>query len=651
MRKARLFAVVMAAVMTLSLAACGGQQEEAKPSVTPEPTKTEATPIPTPEPTKEASIDFEDGNYGFVMMSTKKRKADDSNLSIANYNGSKALYVERVENDEMYVGIDIDAFLGSEVTKVRTISVDVGTEHSDGNFASTAGYLTAYVGEDLKETQLEGWSVYMKNKNPKTVTFTLPEDVAFTAGNDNYVIFSKLEDNGAVISNLYLDNIRFMDANGNVLKGDTSVVMEPVAGFLKRAETEDETPSGASDVKVALDDSYKGDWSQTTSIPAEAFASFSGDVTVTFKFELVGGYDYYLWAPMSTNDWAKLGSAKTGLPEKTAAEEGDLYHMQADGSIVIDDQANNTLSFTIKAEDVAAIVAAGGLCGQTYGVTTFEAVLSDPNAGGMTEKVALDDSYKGDWSQTTAIPAEVLSKFAGSDVTVTFKFELTGGYDYYLWAPMSLNDWAKLGSAKTGLPEKTEAEEGVPYHMQADGSIVIDDQTKNEITFTIKAADLDAIIAAGGLCGQTYGVTTYEAVVTGGSSSAMKEKVALDDSYKGDWSQTTAIPADVLAKYPDGVTVTWKIELAGGYDYYLIAPMSLNDWAKLGSAKTGLPEKAAAEEGDLYHMQADGSIVIDDLTNDSITFTLSADVVAELVAAGGLCGQTYGVTVYEAVLE
>ena len=292
MRKARLFAVVMAAVMTLSLAACGGQQEEAKPSVTPEPTKTEATPIPTPEPAKEASIDFEDGNYGFVMMSTKKRKADDSNLSIANYNGSKALYVERVENDEMYVGIDIDAFLGSEVTKVRTISVDVGTEHSDGNFASTAGYLTAYVGEDLKETQLEGWSVYMKNKNPKTVTFTLPEDVAFTAGNDNYVIFSKLEDNGAVISNLYLDNIRFMDANGNVLKGDTSVVMEPVAGFLKRAETEDETPSGASDVKVALDDSYKGDWSQTTSIPAEAFASFSGDVTVTFKFELTGGYDY-----------------------------------------------------------------------------------------------------------------------------------------------------------------------------------------------------------------------------------------------------------------------------------------------------------------------------------------------------------------------
>lgn len=647
MRKAKLFAVVMAAVMTFSLAACGGKPEEETPSPTPTEAETPATPIPTPEPVKEASIDFEDGNYGFVMMSTKKRKADNSNLSIANYNGSKALYVEYVDNTEMYVGIDIDAFLGSEVTKVRTISVDVGTEHSDGKFASTAGYLIVYAGEDLKETQLEGWSVYMEKKNPKTVTFTLPDGVAFTAGNDNYIIFSKQEDNGNVISNLYLDNIRFMDASGNVLKGDTTVVMEPVDGFLKRAEEDDDSaPAG---VKVALDDGYKGDWAQTTAIPAEAFASFSGDVTVTVKFELVGGYDYYLWAPMSANDWNKLGSSKTGLPEKTAAEEGVPYHMQADGSIVIDDKTNNTLSFTVKAEDVAAIVAAGGLCGQTYGVTTFEATLSDPNAGGMTEKVALDDSYKGDWAQTTAIPADVLSKFAGSDVTVTFKFELKGGYDYYLWAPMSLNDWNKLGSAKTGLPEKSAAEEGVPYHMQADGSVVIDDQTKNEITFTIKAADLDAIIAAGGLCGQTYGVTTYEAVISGGSSK-MKEKVELDDSYKGDWAQTTAIPADVLSKFGGDVTVTFKFELKGGYDYYLFAPMDAS-WNKLGSAKTGLPEKAAKEEGDLYHMQADGFIVIDDLTNGKLTFTLSAEAVAEIVAAGGLSGQTYGVVVYEAVIE
>ena len=649
MKKRRIFAVVMAAVMTLSMVACGEKQTGNEPTPTTAPTATTApteapeataTPVPTEAPVQEASIDFEDGNFGFVMMKTKPRRADSSVLSLASYNGSNALYVENAGGAEMYVGFDIDAILGDKVTEVRSISMTLGTEHSDGKFASTAGYLDIYTGEALTETRLEGWSVYMAKKNPKTVTFTLPADVAFTAGNDNYICLNKLEDNGNVLSSLYIDDIRFFDANGNVIKGDTTVVMEAPNGFLKVVEEEE--PASASDVKVTLDEAYMGDWGLTTAIPADAFATFTNGVKVTYKFELQSGYDYYLFAPKDAA-WGAI--ADCGLTAKTAAEEGDKYHLQSDGFIVIDDWTNNELTLTLSADAVAAVVAAGGLAGQTYGVTTFQATLSDPSAGMMTEKVALDEAYMGDWGLTTAIPADVLSKFAGTDVTVTFKFELQSGYDYYLFAP---KDAAWGAIADCGLTVKAAAEEGDKYHLQSDGFIVIDDWTNNELVLNIKAADLDAIIAAGGLAGQTYGVTTYQAVITGAAPTTIKEKVALDEAYMGDWALTTAIPADVLAKFPGDVTVTLKFELQSGYDYYLFAP---KDAAWGGIADCGLTAKAAAEEGDKYHLQSDGFIVIDDWTNNELVLNIKAADLAAIIAAGGLAGQTYGVTVYEAVIE
>ena len=574
------------------------------------------------------------------MAKTKPRKADESVLSVATFNGSKALYVQNAGGSEMYVGIDVDAILGDKVTEVRSISMTVGTEHSDGKFAAVSGNLFAYTGDALTENQLEGWSVYMEHKNPYNITFTMPEGVAFTAGNDNYICLAKLKDNGKVFSSLYIDDIRFFDANGNVLKGDTTVVMEAPDKFLRVVEEEE--PLSASDVKVTLDDSYKGDWALTTAIPADALATFTNGVKVTFKFELKSGYDYYLWKPLDAA-WGPV--ADCGLVAKDAAEEGEKYHMQADGFIVMDDFTNTELTLTLPADVVAAVVAGGGLAGQTYGVTMVQAVLSDPAAGAMTEKAALDDAYKGDWGLTTAIPVDVLSKFAGTDVTVTLKFDLETGYDYYLFKPLDAS-WGTI--ADYGLVAKDAAEEGDKYHMQPDGFIVIDDWTNNALELKIKAADLDAVIAAGGLAGQTYGVIVYEAVITGAAAATTKEKVALDDAYKGDWGLTTAIPADVLAKFPGDVTVTLKFDLESGYDYYLFKPLDAS-WGTI--ADYGLTAKDAAEEGEAYHMQTDGFIVIDDWDNNKLVLKIKAADLAAIIAAGGLAGQTYGVIVYEAVIE
>jgi len=631
----KFLAVLLAAMMTVALAACGGT-----PSGDETPTPTQA-PDNVPE---EVSIDFEDGNFGFAMMKTRPRKADESIISVADVNGSKALYVKHVDATEMHLGIDIDAILGNKVTEVRKISMTIGTEHGDAKFASAAGEMLVYTGDTLAETKVSAWAVYMEKKNPKTVTFELPEGVAFTAGNDNYFVVSKLEDTGSVIADFYIDDIRFLDANGNVLKGDTTVVMEAPNNFLKRVEEEDDNTSA---VKVALDEAYGGDWGQSGIIGADILAQFSGDVTVTVKYELQSGYDYYLWGPMDSS-WAKLGPAKIGMTAKAAAEEGDKYHVQDDGFIVIDDFTNTELTFTLPAAVVAELVASGGLSAQTYGVTAFEASLTGATASTLKEKVAGEEAYGGDWGQSGVVPADILAKFDG-DVTVTAKFELQSGYDYYLWGPMD-SSWAKLGPAKTGLTAKAAAGEGDKYHIQDDGFIVIDDFTNTELTFTLPAAVVAELVAGGGLSAQTYGVTVYEIVLEGKAPTMLKEKVAGEEAYGGDWGQSAVVAADVLTKFSGDVTVTAKFELQSGYDYYLWGPMD-SSWAKLGAAKIGMTAKAAAEEGDKYHVQDDGFIVIDDKTNTEITFTLPAAVVAELAAGGGFSAQTYGVTVYEIVLE
>ena len=52
--------------------------------------------------------------------------------------------------------------------------------------------------------------------------------------------------------------------------------MEAPDKFLRVVEEEE--PLSASDVKVTLDDSYKGDWALTTAIPADALATAAATI-------------------------------------------------------------------------------------------------------------------------------------------------------------------------------------------------------------------------------------------------------------------------------------------------------------------------------------------------------------------------------------
>ncbi len=177
------------------------------------------------------SIDFEDGLYGFAGLDMSAGNADESVLSVVDYNGSKALQVA-VQKKVPYVIFEISALLGDDVAKLASVTMDIGIDPgADGKFYACSGKIYKYFGQDLTKAYDE-WSVYLASKNPNKAKMTLDEGEAFLAGAGNYLVVSKEVDNystktGGTPVSLYIDNVYFYDAEGNVLPVDTSALFVP----------------------------------------------------------------------------------------------------------------------------------------------------------------------------------------------------------------------------------------------------------------------------------------------------------------------------------------------------------------------------------------------------------------------------------------
>ncbi len=170
------------------------------------------------------SIDFEDGNCAFVgYTSSITGGTGESELEVVDYNGSKALKVTP-EGKMIMATFQMDALLGDSLSDVKSVQVTLGTESPDGNFYASSGNLYSMTGEKSDVKNNTAWSVYLEDGNPKTVTYDLPEGVSFTEG--NYFAISLETDNanseGAGQTILYIDDVAFLDADGNALSVDTS---------------------------------------------------------------------------------------------------------------------------------------------------------------------------------------------------------------------------------------------------------------------------------------------------------------------------------------------------------------------------------------------------------------------------------------------
>ena len=175
-----------------------------------------------PEAVTADVIDFEDGNFAFLGLSTAKANADASTvLEIAECNGSKALKVT-ANGKVPYVALNVEGLLGDRFADVVAISADFAADlASDGKFHAVSGVVYSYTGEDLAETKTN-WSVYMAKKNPRSIITNLPS--GFVSGAGNYIMISKEDQAGGDPVSFYLDNIQFLDADGNTIPMDLSAV-------------------------------------------------------------------------------------------------------------------------------------------------------------------------------------------------------------------------------------------------------------------------------------------------------------------------------------------------------------------------------------------------------------------------------------------
>ncbi|MBQ8982245.1 MAG: hypothetical protein IJ079_01555 [Lachnospiraceae bacterium] len=308
MRKKQLLALATAGAMVLAMAGCtsGGTSTEAPSTDAPEVTEDTTTDdggqdtTGGDEATGEVSVDFEDGSISFAGVDTVVNpKPDSSALETADYNGSKALKVTPSGSGSVYVGIQADALLGSDASKLKTVELDLAVESQGSAFAAVSGNIYGLVGEKNDQTA-ESWSIYLENQNPKTVSYTVPDGYSF--GEGNYIVVS-MESYAGDPANLYIDNIAFKDADGNVLSADTSAEFVVADTGVDRSNLFGLT--GAADIEgfaVSADG-----WAQAgIDLTEDQIAAIDKDTVFEISYSSESG-NMWLVFPGAEQGWTRVG--------------------------------------------------------------------------------------------------------------------------------------------------------------------------------------------------------------------------------------------------------------------------------------------------------------------------------------------------------
>ena len=311
--------------MAVSLTACSNNAGTNNESTTPSASEStqessqETTPqetTQTPEVKSEASVDFEDGQMGFVEVYSAPANAADIEMSVVDYNGSKALEIKNLNGKVPFVGIDVSSLCGDAIADVASISMTLGVAYEDGSFSACAGKLTTWTGEDLVQTGYD-WSVYMESKNPKVASVNVSE-VPFTAGANNIVVLSLDTDNGASAGHgnatLYVDDITFYDKSGNVITADKSVAFAAPAGYSDTGRDSSNLFAVKNAVEFEGFQTSADAWAQAGfTMPQEILDALVPGAVVTIQYSSETGN---IWIVMNEAQagWMRVGQAGTEDP-------------------------------------------------------------------------------------------------------------------------------------------------------------------------------------------------------------------------------------------------------------------------------------------------------------------------------------------------
>ena len=323
MRRNKFLACLMAGTMAVSLTACSGSANSDATTTAPSTTEAASTQEATNETTTEApqvksdaSVDFEDGQMGFVQAYSAPANAADVEMNIVDFDGSKALEIKNLNGKVPFVGIDVSSLCGATAADIASISMKLGVTYEDGSFSACAGKITTWTGEDLVQTGYD-WSVYMESKNPKIAQVDVSE-VPFAADAKNILVVSLETDNGTDAGHgnatLYVDDITFYDASGNVITADKSVAFAEPAGYSSSGRDSSNLFAVKNAVNFEGFATSADAWAQSGfTMPQEIIDALVPGSVVEIEYKSETG-NMWIVMPDSEKGWMRVGQAGTDDP-------------------------------------------------------------------------------------------------------------------------------------------------------------------------------------------------------------------------------------------------------------------------------------------------------------------------------------------------
>ena len=578
MRRNKLLACLMAGTMAVSITACSGN---ANSDATTTPTTTEAvttqavttqgesqeTTTQTPQEQKsEASVDFEDGQMGFVQAYNAPANAADVELSITDFDGSKALAVKNLTGKVPFVGIDVSSLCGASVADVAAVSMKLGVSYEDGSFSACAGKITTWTGTDLVQTGYD-WAVYMESKNPKVATVDV-SGVPFTADANNIIVLSLETDNGASPGHgnatLYVDDITFYDKSGKVITADKSVAFAEPAGYSSSGRDS----SNLFAVKGAVN--FEGfatsadAWAQDGfDMPQEVIDALVPGSVVEIEYKSETG-NMWLVIPDAEKGWMRVGQAGTDDPA----------YINNSGNIA-----------QITYEQLAALcgddVSTWGARMQCESDSAWE--VFSVKVGQQAKNLALVNAVTFEGFETKAdawaqdgfdMPQEVIDALVpGSVVEVTYSSE-TG--NMWLVMPDAEKGWMRVGQAGTEDP-------------------AVCDGQKCYVTYEQLAAlcgDDASTWGARMQCESDSAWEVYSVKVGTAAEFAPVNKLTKFEGFEtaaDAWAQDGFdMPQEIIDALVPGAVVTVQYSSESG-NVWLVIPDAEKGWMRVGQAGTEDP--------------------------------------------------------------
>ena len=418
MKAKKVMALCTALAMTISMVGCGSAATTTNESAETETTEAAAEETAAEETaaeetaeetTGEVSIDFEDGKFGFVGNDkTANSAADDSQFSVEDYNGSKALKVTP-QGKFPYVGIQVDALLGDNVSKLKTVEMTIGTENH------------------------AGWSVYLEDDNPKAVSYTVPDGKSFVEG--NFIVVSLEVDNGkakgATQANMYIDNIVFKDADGNVLSADTDAVYVAASTGADRSNL-----AAVTGAVEFADFACSGDgWAQNGfDMPQEVIDALVPGSVVEITYTSESG-DMWIVMPDAAAGWMRVAQGNAdGSGSEDAVSDGSKCYVTYEQIAAVCGDDVSTWGARMQCESDSAWEVYGVKVGTAKEFKMVKNLVEFP-----------DFAVSGDgWSQAGAtMPQEILDALVpGSVVTISYSSE---NGDLWIVMNEAAAGWMRVG--------------------------------------------------------------------------------------------------------------------------------------------------------------------------------------------------------------